>query len=86
MKDAILFAKKFASKKFDESIDLSIVLGVDAKKSDQQIRGVLSLPKMPEKKVVVAIFAEGKDQELAKKSGADVVGSDDLIEKIKKEK
>ena len=54
------------------------------KKSDQQIRGVLSLPKMPEKKVVVAIFAEGKDQELAKKSGADVVGSDDLIEKIKK--
>ena len=84
MKDAILFAKKFASKKFDESIDLSIVLGVDAKKSDQQIRGVLSLPKMPEKKIVVAIFAEGKDQELAKKSGADVVGSDDLIEKIKK--
>jgi large subunit ribosomal protein L1 len=84
LKDAILFAKKFASKKFDESIDLSIVLGVDAKKSDQQIRGVLSLPKMPEKKVVVAIFAEGKDQELAKKSGADVVGSDDLIEKIKK--
>ena len=52
LKDAILFARKFASKKFDESIDLSIVLGVDAKKSDQQIRGVLSLPKMPEKKVV----------------------------------
>ena len=76
--------KNFASKKFDESIDLSIVLGVDAKKSDQQIRGVLSIPKMPEKKVVFAIFAEGKDQELAKKSGADVVGSDDLIEKIKK--
>ena len=48
--DALPIAKKYASKKFDESVDLSIVLGIDAKKSDQQIRGVLSLPKMPEKK------------------------------------
>ena len=50
--DALPIAKKYASKKFDESVDLSIVLGIDAKKSDQQIRGVLSLPKMPEKKIV----------------------------------
>ena len=47
--DALPIAKKYASKKFDESVDLSIVLGIDAKKSDQQIRGVVSLPKMPEK-------------------------------------
>ena len=82
--DAISFLKKYTSKKFDESIDLSIQLGVDAKKSDQQVRGVLSLPKMPEKKIRIAVFAEGDDVEKAKKSGADIVGSEDLIESIKK--
>ena len=58
---AELIAKKFSSKKFDESVDVSVVLGIDAKKSDQQIRGVTSLPKMPEKKVKIAVFAEGKE-------------------------
>ena len=48
--DALGLVKKHTSKKFDESIDVSVILGIDAKKSDQQIRGVLSLPKMPEKK------------------------------------
>ncbi len=83
LSEAVPIAKKFSSKKFDESVDVSVVLGIDAKKSDQQIRGVTSLPKMPEKKVKVAVFAEGKDSDDAKKAGADIIGSDDLIEKIK---
>ena len=49
--DALELPKKFASKKFDESLDLAIVLGVDVKKSDQLVRGIMSLPKMPEKKL-----------------------------------
>ena len=84
LSDAISFLKKHTSKKFDESIDVSVMLGVDAKKSDQQIRGVLSLPKMPEKKIRIAVFAEGDDAEKAMKSGADIVGSDELVEEIKK--
>ena len=84
LKDALEMLKKHTSKKFDESVDLSILLGIDAKKSDQQVRGVLSLPKMPEKKIRIAVFAEGDDAEKAKKNGADVVGSDDLVELIKK--
>ncbi len=82
--EAIGLLKKHTSKKFDESIDLSIQLGIDAKKSDQQVRGVLSLPKMPEKKIRIAVFAEGDEAEMAKKNGADIVGSDDLVESIKK--
>ena len=79
-----LLQKKFSSKKFDESVDISVVLGIDAKKSDQQIRGVTSLPKMPEKKVIDCSFCgRGKDADDAKKSGADIIGSDDLIEKDK---
>lgn len=84
LKDALEVLKKHTSKKFDESVDLSVSLGIDAKKSDQQVRGVLSLPKMPEKKIRIAVFAEGDDAEKAKKNGADVVGSDDLVELIKK--
>ena len=84
LSEALPIAKKFSSKKFDESVDISVVLGIDSKKSDQQIRGVLSLPKMPEKKIKIAVFADGKDIDLAKKSGADIVGGDDLIENTKK--
>ena len=84
LKDALEVLKKHTSKKFDESVDLSVSLGIDAKKSDQQVRGVLSLPKMPEKKIRIAVFAEGDDADKAKKNGADVVGSDDLVELIKK--
>ena len=83
LSEALPIAKKFSSKKFDESFDISVVLGVDAKKSDQQIRGVISLPKMPERKVKIAVFADGKDADDAKKSGADIVGGGDLIEKVK---
>ncbi len=81
---AIELSKKYSSKKFDESLDVSIVLGVDAKKSDQQIRGVLSLPKMPPKKVRVAVFADGDDIKKAKDGGAEIAGDDELIESVKK--
>ncbi len=84
LEDAIDISKKFASKKFDESLDISIILGIDAKKSDQQVRGVLSLPKMPAKKVRVAVFADGEDVKKAKDAGADIAGDDDLIESVKK--
>ena len=82
--DAISISKKFSSKKFDESLDISIILGIDAKKSDQQIRGVLSLPKMPEKTVKVAVFADGDDIKKSKDAGAEIVGGDELIEAVKK--
>ena len=84
IKEALPALKKVSSKKFDESVDLAITLGVDAKKSDQQVRGVISLPKMPEKKIKVAVFADSSEIENAKKSGADVIGGEDLIEKVKK--
>jgi large subunit ribosomal protein L1 len=60
-----------------------VVLGIDAKKSDQQIRGVISLPKMPSKKIKVAVFADGDDLKKAKDSGADIVGAEELVEKVK---
>ena len=82
--EAVDISKKFASKKFDESLDISIILGIDAKKSDQQIRGVTSLPKMPKKNIRIAVFADGDDVEKAKTAGAEIVGGDDLIDKIKK--
>ena len=84
LKEALDFSKKFASKKFDESLDISIILGIDAKKSDQQIRGVTSLPKMPKKNIRIAVFADGDDVEKAKTAGAEIVGGDDLIDRIKK--
>ena len=83
IEEAISTSKKFASKKFDETLDVTVVLGIDAKKSDQQIRGVISLPKMPAKKIKVAVFADGDDLKKAKDSGADIVGSEELVEKVK---
>jgi len=83
IEEAISTSKKFASKKFDETLDVTVVLGIDAKKSDQQIRGVISLPKMPSKKIKVAVFADGDDLKKAKDSGADIVGAEELVEKVK---
>ena len=83
IEEAISTSKKFASKNFDETLDVTVVLGIDAKKSDQQIRGVISLPKMPAKKIKVAVFADGDDLKKAKDSGADIVGSEELVEKVK---
>ena len=84
--EAIEISKKLCSSKFDESLDISVQLGIDAKKTDQLVRGVLSLPKGAGKKVRVAVFASGEEVEIAKKAGADLVGSDDLVENVKKGK
>lgn len=69
--------------KFDESIDFSVRLGVDPKQSDQQVRGAVALPNGLGKDVTVVVFAKGAKEEEAKNAGANFVGADDLVEKIK---
>ena len=78
VKDALTLVKDCATAKFDESIDVAVNLGVDAKKSDQNVRGSVVLPAGTGKKVRVAVFAQGEKAEAAKAAGADVVGFDDL--------
>ena len=84
MDAALNLAKETASAKFDESVDVSINLGVDSRKSDQNVRGATVLPKGTGKTVRVAVFTEGDNAEAAKAAGADIVGMDDLAEKVKK--
>lgn len=84
IKDAIAHLKKFASTKFNESVDISINLGVDPRKSDQVVRTSTNLPKGTGKTVRVAVFAQGENAEKAAKAGADLVGFDDLADAIKK--
>ena len=79
--DAIEALRPFCSKKFDESLEIAVRLAIDVTKADQNIRGMLSLPNGTGKKVRVAVFTNDK-QEDAKKAGADVVGGEDLIEKV----
>ncbi|MGH8750281.1 MAG: 50S ribosomal protein L1 [Burkholderiales bacterium] len=81
--DALKIAKQNATAKFDESIDVSFNLGVDMKKSDQQVRGSVVLPAGTGKKVRVAVFAQGDKAKQAKDAGADIVGFEDLAEQIK---
>lgn len=81
--EALKLAKETAKAKFDESIDVAVNLGVDAKKSDQLVRGSVVLPKGTGKAVRVAVFAQGAKAEDAKAAGADIVGFDDLAESIK---
>ncbi len=81
--DAVKLLNQFARKKFKESIDISINLGIDARKSDQAVRGATTLPHGTGKSVRVAVFAEGEAAEKAKESGADLVGLEDLEEKVK---
>jgi len=83
LKKALDLVKKSATAKFDESVDVAVNLGIDAKKSDQVVRGSVVLPRGTGKKVRVAVFAQGANAEKAKNAGADVVGFDDLAEKIK---
>jgi large subunit ribosomal protein L1 len=80
---AIALIKECATAKFNESIDVSVQLGVDAKKSDQVVRGSVVLPAGTGKTVRVAVFASGEKAEQAKAAGADLVGMDDLAEQIK---
>jgi large subunit ribosomal protein L1 len=81
--DALKLVKETATAKFDESVDVAVNLGIDAKKSDQVVRGSVVLPRGTGKKVRVAVFAQGANAEKAKTAGADIVGFDDLAEKIK---
>ena len=84
--DALTLLKEIPNLKFNESIDISINLGVDPQKSDQNVRGSTSLPHGIGKQSIIAVFAEGADATAASEAGADVVGFEDLIEKVKKDK
>ncbi len=81
--DALSLVKECATAKFDESIDVAVNLGVDAKKSDQLVRGSVVLPAGTGKTVRVAVFAQGAKAEDAKAAGADIVGFDDLAADVK---
>ena len=81
--DALSIVKKAATAKFDESIDVSVNLGIDAKKSDQSVRGSVVLPAGTGKNVRVAVFTQGDKVAAAKAAGADIVGLEDLAEQIK---
>jgi large subunit ribosomal protein L1 len=82
IKEALKLVLDGATAKFDESIDVAVKLGVDAKQSDQQVRGAVSLPHGLGKEVRVIVFARGAKEQEAKNAGADFVGADDLVEKI----
>ncbi|MFQ5756529.1 MAG: 50S ribosomal protein L1 [Acidiferrobacterales bacterium] len=83
VEEGIRLVKDTASCKFDESVDVSINLGIDARKSDQNVRGTTVLPRGTGKTVRVAVFAEGEQAEAAKQAGADIVGFQDLADSIK---
>jgi large subunit ribosomal protein L1 len=81
--EAISLIKEFSKLKFRESVDVAVNLGIDAKKSDQVVRGSTVLPHGTGKSVRVAVFTQGNNAEAAKKAGADIVGFEDLAEKVK---
>jgi large subunit ribosomal protein L1 len=83
IEDALKLVKENAVAKFDESVDVAVNLGVDAKKSDQTVRGSVVLPAGTGKKVRVAVFAQGDKAKAATDAGADIVGFDDLAARIK---
>lgn len=81
--EAIELVKKTANTKFDSSVEVHFRLGIDPQKADQLVRGSVSLPYGTGKKKKIAVFAEGKDQDEAKKAGAEIVGGEELIKEIK---
>ena len=81
-REAVKLVKEFPSAKFDESVELSIRLGVDPRTADQLVRGAVSLPRGTGKTMRVAVFAKGEKAKQAEEAGADVVGDDDLAERI----
>ena len=82
--EALNLVKEISSVKFDESVDISVNLGVDPRKSDQIVRGSIVLPKGTGKNIRVAVFTQGPNAEKAKAAGADLVGMEDLAETIRK--
>ena len=83
--EAMEILQSVKSEKFEESIDIAIKLGVDASKSDQNVRGAVTLPNALGKTVSVAVFADGDAAEAAKSAGAEFVGMEDLAEQFTKE-
>ncbi|MGB5326488.1 MAG: 50S ribosomal protein L1 [Pseudomonadales bacterium] len=83
IEEAVALLTEISTVKFKESIDVSINLGIDPRKSDQAVRGATTLPNGTGKDVRVAVFAAGANADAAKEAGADVVGMDDLAEKVK---
>lgn len=81
--EALSLVKQFAQAKFRESLDVAVNLGIDASKSDQQVRGSTVMPHGIGKSVRVAVFTSGKNQDAARAAGADIVGLEDLAEKVK---
>lgn len=84
LSEAIGLVKEVSSAKFDESVDVAVNLGVNARKSDQSVRGATVLPKGTGRSVRVAVFATGDNAEAAKAAGADIVGMEDLADEVKK--
>jgi large subunit ribosomal protein L1 len=82
VEDALGLVKKFPGAKFDETVDMSLRLGVDPKHADQMVRGAIVLPHGIGKAVRVAVFAKGEKEREAREAGADVVGAEDLVERI----
>ena len=85
IEEAMEIIQSVKSNKFDESIDISVKLGVDPNKSDQNVRGAVTLPNSLGKEVIVAVFADGDKATEAEAAGADFVGMEDLAEKFQKE-
>ncbi|MDX9867402.1 MAG: 50S ribosomal protein L1 [Kiritimatiellia bacterium] len=83
LEEAVAFVKANPGAKFDETVDVAMRLGVDIKKSDQTVRGTVTLPHGSGKKIRVVVFAAGSHADEAKAAGADEVGYEDLIEKVK---
>jgi large subunit ribosomal protein L1 len=81
--EAVKLVREFAKAKFNESVDAAVNLGIDASKSDQQVRGSTVMPHGTGKTLRVAVFTSGKNQELAKAAGADIVGLEDLAAQVK---
>jgi len=84
IKEAISLLKELATAKFRESVDVAVNLGIDARKSDQNVRGAAVLPNGTGRDVRVAVFTQGANAEKAKEAGADIVGMEDLAELVKK--
>ncbi len=83
LEDAVALLKELSVVKFAESVDVSVNLGVDARKSDQQVRGATTLPSGAGKEVRVAVFTQGANADAAKEAGADIVGMDELAAQVK---
>ena len=82
--EAVVLLNEISGSKFNESLDISVNLGIDPKKSDQTVRGATSLPHGSGKEIRVAVFAEGANADKGQEAGADIVGFEDLAEEIKK--